>query len=460
MPFVSLPLAGINSLFPTVPRLLDIALSARQPEPLDTDSSLAIHQVLRLISLAHHHPVPTPEDCRLGIIQLFHESLYDDWTHGGLPVAPVMHVSDVVSRTLWHMRTCHPNPERLVLLSKIAKGVPKFKHPQDIEKCSDCLIVKLRKAARGKAPGFTVVSLGQGLTINVGFMFQRSKNAARAKRLTGVNGNNAYCVIYDFFYELVFGVTSRGKTIPLAWLHILLTRIAPRDTPGRIVRLDLGGETGKNPDIQDFFLKHGYILEPTGAGASSQNGWAERPHQKIGNAVRVMLCSADIPPKFWEYAFYFFLRIHAVLPHGKNTISPYQKTTLHMPDLSRLRTFGCRIYTLSTRRRQGKVTTNNIICGKLLGYGGSMKNFIYINNATRKIGRATQASFDEAQISTPVADLNSNSLALWGALNRNPGTTAPPVDEILTPPTKCCGFAGESPFLRVATSGHTHQVQF
>jgi hypothetical protein len=155
------------------------------------------------------------------------------------------------------MQTCHPHPERLVLLSKIAKGVPKFKHPQDIEKCSDCLIAKLQKAARGKALGFTAVSLGQGLAIDVVFMFQRSKNAARAKRLTGINGNNVYCVIYDFFSELVFGVMSQGKTIPLAWLHILLTRIAPRDTPGRIVRLDLGGETGKNPDIQALFLKHG-----------------------------------------------------------------------------------------------------------------------------------------------------------------------------------------------------------
>jgi hypothetical protein len=191
-----------------------------------------------------------------------------------------------------------PTPDRLVLLSKIAKGVPKFKHPQDIEKCSDCLTAKLRKAARGKAPGFTAVSLGQGLAIDVGFMFQSSKNAARSKLLTGVNGNNEYSVIYDFFSELVFGVTSRGKTIPLAWFHILLTRIAPRDSPWRIVCLDLGGETGKNPDIQALFLKDGYILEPTGAGASSHNCSAERPHQTIGNAVRVMLCSADLPPKF------------------------------------------------------------------------------------------------------------------------------------------------------------------
>jgi hypothetical protein len=80
-----------------------------------------------------------------------------------------------------------------------------------------------------------------------------------------------------------------------------------------------------------------------------------------------------------------------------------------------------------------------------------MNNFIYINNATRKIGRATHASFDEAQLSTPVADLNSNSLALWGALNRNRGTTIPPMDEVLILPTQFGVFAGEYSFLRVTT---------
>jgi hypothetical protein len=147
----------------------------------------------------------------------------------------------------------------------------------------------------------------------------------------------------------------------------------------------------------------------------------------------------------------FLLRIHAVLPHGKNIISPYQKAILRMPNLSRPRAFGCRIYALSTGRHEGKVTTDSIICGKLLGYGGSMKNFIYINDTTRKIGRATHASFDEAQLSTPVADLKLNSLALWGALNRNPGTSIPPVDEVLAPPTHFCVFTGESPFLRFIT---------
>jgi hypothetical protein len=187
-----------------------------------------------------------------------------------------------------------------------------------------------------------------------------------------------------------------------------------------------------------------------GAGASSQNGSAERPHQIIGNAVRVMLCSED-PPKILGIRILLFLRIHDVLTHGKNMVSPYQTATLRVPDLSRFRTCGCRIYALSIHHHQGKVTMDNNICGKLLGYGGSIKKIIYINDTTQKIGRATHASFDEAQLSTPVTDLNSNSSALWGALNINPGTMIPPVDEVVTPPTQFCVFAGESPFIRVTT---------
>jgi hypothetical protein len=172
----------------------------------------------------------------------------------------------------------------------------------------------------------------------------------------------------------------RGKCIPLTWLHVLLTRIAPKDHPGRIVHLDLGGETGKNPEIAALFLKHQYILQPTGVGASSQNGSGERPHSTIGNAIRAMIYSANLPPKFWEYAFYFYLRVHTVLPHGKNKLSPYQLIKGTPADVSNLRTFGCLMYAISTKRRDAKLTTENIIRAKFLGYGGSMKTFICITS--------------------------------------------------------------------------------
>jgi hypothetical protein len=292
----------------------------------------------------------------------------------------------------------------------------------------------MRKAACGHARGFVATAAGQGLALDVVFIFGRSKDKNRATRLKGLNGGNTYCIIYDFLSELLFGVTMSGKVIPITWLHILLTRIAPRGTPGRIVRLDLGGETGKNPKLVALFIKHNYIMQHTGAGASSQNGSGERPHSSIGNAVWAMLYSAQFPPKYWEYAFYMYLIIHSDMPHGSNTISPFQLVIGYPNDMTRLRTFGCVMYALATTHHDAKLTTDNIICGRLLGYGCSMQTLIYENSKTKKIGRATHATFDEAQLLARHDRLAPTSRALWGAFQRSPGSDAPDIEEIITPP--------------------------
>jgi hypothetical protein len=448
MPYiwVASSLATVTYAVPMTSNFLSIT-----DESLSVNNDDAVHQVLRILHSSSPANTSTPADCRFALFQVFGEKLSDDWTHSGSPGAPVMHVSDVVNRTLWYMRTCHPNPARLVLLSKLAKGMPNIKHPQDIEECSECLIAKMRKAAHGHTIGVEATSVGQGLVMYVGFMFQTSKNKHRATRLMGINSCNVYCLLYDFYSELLFGVTMRGKCIPLTWLHVLLTRIAPKDHPGRIVRLDLDGETGKNPEIAALFLKHHYILQPTGAGASSPNRSGQLPHSTIGNALRAMLYSADLLPKFWEYIFYFYLRVHTVLPHGKNKLSPYHLVKGAPADISNIRTFGCLMYAISTKRRDAKLTKEKIIRAKFLGYGGSMKTFIYYNIKTNKRGRATHTRFDEAQLSASPGTLSPNSHALWGDLQHSPGTDAPDIEAIVTPPEKFCVFTYNSPFLQVRT---------
>jgi hypothetical protein len=73
------------------------------------------------------------------------------------------------------------------------------------------------------------------------------------------------------------------------------------------------------------------------------------------------------------------------------------------------------------------------------------------NSKTKKIGRATHATFDDAQITARKDSLTPTYQALWSALQRSPGSDAPNVDEILTPTEKFCVFADASPFLKVTT---------
>jgi hypothetical protein len=75
-----------------------------------------------------------------------------------------------------------------------------------------------------------------------------------------------------------------------------------------------------------------------------------------------------------------------------------------------------------------------------------MNFFILLNEATGKICRASHATFDEAQLSTPIEDLTPNSLAIWGDLQRSPNAPPPSTTDVITPPEYFCVLAAETPF--------------
>jgi hypothetical protein len=99
-----------------------------------------------------------------------------------------------------------------------------------------------------------------------------------------------------------------------------------------------------------------------------------------------MIFSAALKPRFCEYTFYFYLPVHMAITYGKNKISHYHLIMGLPTYVSNLRTFGCLIYAISTKRRDTKLTTENIIRAKLLEYDGSMKTFIFYNLETKKRG--------------------------------------------------------------------------
>jgi hypothetical protein len=306
----------------------------------------------------------------------------------------------------------------------------------------------MRKVSPGSDPAFEATVIGQGLALDVGFMFQRSKNKLRAELLTGINGCKPYCIVYDFHTELIFGITLIGKTIPISWLNILLTRIYPPPSVTRhIVRMDVGGETGPNPDIKALLERHGYVTQPTGAGTSSQYPKAERPHQTISYGILTMIHGAALPCKYWECAFYVSLRVHTVLPHDTNTISSYHKATPKPEELSCLRMFGCMIYALAPKKLMAKLTMENGARDIFLGYGAAMKTFIYENVHTHHICRATHATFDEAELNTLPKDLSqfkgSMECTLTSSQRRAPG-----LGRNSHPPHKKKSFRRASPFIR------------
>jgi hypothetical protein len=139
IPLSALPSHPVLAVAPC--RSISVDTAALASAPLSGDLDQAMHQVYQVCTRLEHHV--SMVDCRSSVLHAIHDDIANDMTHGGTMPFPVLHVTDAVNRTLWHLRTCHPNPDRLIKLSKISKGMPNIRQPQQIEKCSDCLIAKM-----------------------------------------------------------------------------------------------------------------------------------------------------------------------------------------------------------------------------------------------------------------------------------------------------------------------------
>jgi hypothetical protein len=72
-----------------------------------------------------------------------------------------------------------------------------------------------------------------------------------------------------------------------------------------------------------------------------------------------MLTGADLRAPFWPYAFYHYLRLYNFVPHGSRVSSPHELCGGELSDLSKLRTFGCRVHVRPTTTRYGRVVPNS-----------------------------------------------------------------------------------------------------
>jgi hypothetical protein len=199
-------------------------------------------------------------------------------------------------RMLWHQRLGHIYFRRLSEMHQFVKGMPQFKIPTELEECPICLAAKLRKTPKGTGTTMRATTCNQGLSIDFGFMVQKSRDSVRHNTLVGLNGETCYVLLTDHFSGRIFGRAFPTKAPPVDWINSWLASNAP-NCPDKYVRMDGGGELGKCRDIHRTFANFGYAVELTGPDSSHQNGPGERPHQTIGDALRAMLSGANLQTK-------------------------------------------------------------------------------------------------------------------------------------------------------------------
>eukprot|EP00957_Ditylum_brightwellii_P058620 4446596-Ditylum_brightwellii.AAC.1 len=88
-----------------------------------------------------------------------------------------------------------------------------------------------------------------------------------------------------------------------------------------------------------------------------------------------MLEGSGLPEKFWSHVLHHYAEIHSYLPHCGRDKTPHKIVTGNPPDISKLKTFGCRVYVRPTGKRKHKLS-NRVNKGVFLGYTATMKNIV------------------------------------------------------------------------------------
>ena len=326
---------------------------------------------------------------------------------------------------VWHKRLTHDHDRSLSDLHKAATGVPKLQPRQDLDKCDTCLACKIRKNNKSYDSSRHETFPFQGISMDWSFIFQKSKNKERYERLKSLMGNTAYLIIGDHLTPYLDGFCAGDKNPPMEWLNKWLSLNKPKNVTGHYVRVDLGGELARNPGFRTLMGRWGYDIEPTSREASHQNNFSERPHHYIATSIKCILHGANITEKVWDFAFYFKLLCSNITLHNGEKKTPFEQVTGRKPNLSRIRTFGCRVWVKGEKEHKLDV---NVKKGIFLGYTRTLKKIYYLDTETQKINHAYHARFDETM--QDVANPPPNARRLLQALGYN---LPPPETEIGSP---------------------------
>ena len=368
------------------------------------------------------------EACKLATIQNIHA--YQDMeyhtlkeelksvpnSYHGLPFheyiqqqTPLASIKAATERMLWHQRLNHPSDYYLYNAHKHIDGVPQFKHMDPIlETCPTCIQAKQTKEAAGPNTTRVAVYPFQGLSVDFSFSGMKSKNDdTRRSDYVGLNGETCWILITDHKTRQTYGDTRISKGSPIEWLKQFLTDHSP-DCLDKYVYMDQGGELYKNPEVRRLFQSFGYDIKPTGAGASNQNGPVERMHLTMANGIRTALFGANLPPKFWPYAFHHHLRLTNDMASKDQDKSPYELSSGKRDNLKALRTFGCRVWVKPPQRRRAKFKKHSVK-GIFLGYlPNTTVNVLWFDPNTQRVKIAKHVRFDEGMNDLPFEDIPPN----------------------------------------------------
>lgn len=127
-------------------------------------------------------------------------------------------------------------------------------------------------------------------------------------------------------------------------------------------------------------MKHQFMVPYT----SQQNGVAERKNRSLVESAKSMLLDADLDNRFWGEAILTTTYLQNRIASKNINKTPLELFTGRKPDLSHIKIFGSKAFTLVPKEKRKKFDDKAEV-GILIGYHGDTAGYRILNPATNKV---------------------------------------------------------------------------
>ena len=168
----------------------------------------------------------------------------------------------------------------------------------------------------------------------------------------------------------------------------------------RVVRTDNGSEYVNKP-LSRFFTAQGIVHQTSVRYTPQQNGVAERLNRTLSESMRSMLTGAKLSPSLWAEALVTANHIRVRSPVVGKSATPWELFHGTKPDVSQLRTFGCRAHVHVPAQLRKKMDPRSQP-GIMVGYAPHSKAWrILLDNG--RLTHSRDVLFDETQLGRSVS---------------------------------------------------------
>ncbi len=246
-----------------------------------------------------------------------------------------------IEAEVWALQLGSPNKHQLNVLPQHVMGTPSqfHYHPFWFIDFKEQAYIRTQPA---NCSADRLPDCGSIFFVDFGFMCASADDYKQPNKATdcivlSYNGFSVYLAFVD-------GASRHVTALKEPLLHILCTFMSKFGCGNGMIRLNQGSELAQSGAFCTMMLdEFSYVVEPTSADSTSQNGGAKIYNGTLAVKVRTLLYGSGLPAKFWSSALLHSVYLHNQLVHSATGKTPYKGWYGHKPDILHLKTFGSRV---------------------------------------------------------------------------------------------------------------------